>query len=502
MTRHEIQAYRTFVTGLLASLTLSGCLMNDSAESTDPADPGSNDTNRAPSIAGSPPRVIRVGVAYSFTPQATDPDADTLTFSIANRPNWLTFDSTDGSVAGVPLLGNEGTYNDIEISVSDGEMSANLQAFSITVEPNTAPNMPPEISGTPPSSVNAGGNYSFMPAASDPDGDALTFGIQNLPAWASFNDQSGRLSGTPQAGDVGAYANIAITVTDGLTTASLPAFTITVIAGNSTPTISGTPSGSIVAGNAYSFVPTASDPNGDTITFSVQNLPGWAAFDPATGELSGTPQMGDVGGYAGIVISASDGALSASLPAFTIDVIASNSAPQISGSPATAVNVGQNYAFTPTASDADGDTLNFSIQNRPAWAQFDTATGALTGTPAAGDAGSYANIAISVSDGNLSASLPAFSITVNQIALGSATLTWTPPTQNTDGTPLTDLAGYRIYYGTSPGNYPNTAAVNNPGVASFVVDGLAPGTWYFVSTTINGAGIESAYSNVATKTVN
>ena len=502
MTRYEIQGCRAVVTGLLASLTLSGCLMNDSSDSADADPPAGDDTNSAPSIAGSPPRIIKVGVSYSLTPQAADPDDDSLTFSIANRPGWLTFDSADGSITGVPLLGAEGTYNDIEISVSDGQLSTSLQAFSITVEPSTAPNMPPEISGTPPSSVIVGQSYSFTPSASDPDGDALTFGVQNLPAWASFNDQTGRLFGTPQAGDVGAYANIAITVTDGQTTSSLPAFTIGVIAANATPSISGTPANAVVAGNTYSFVPTASDPNGDPLTFSVQNLPGWAAFDSATGEVSGTPQVADIGAYNGITLSVSDGTLSASLPAFTINVVATNSAPQISGTPATAVNVGQNYAFTPTASDPDGNNLTFSIQNRPSWAQFDTATGTLSGVPSAGDAGNYTGISISVSDGDLSASLPNFSIMVNQIALGSATLTWTPPTQNTDGSPLTDLAGYRIYYGTSPGNYSNTAAVSNPGVASFVVDGLTQGTWYFVTTSINTSGIESAYSNEATKTVN
>ena len=183
--------------------------------------------------------------------------------------------------------------------------------------------------------------------------------------------------------------------------------------------------------------------------------------------------MADVGNYTGIVIRVSDGTFDASLPAFSIDVTGANSAPQISGTPATSVNVGQSYSFTPTATDADGDNLSFSVQNAPGWAQFDSATGTLSGTPGAGTAGTTPNIVITVSDGSLSASLPAFSITVNQVAMGSATLTWTAPTQNTDGSPLTDLAGYRIRYGTSPGNYSNTESINNPGVTSFVINNLA-----------------------------
>ena len=109
---------------------------------------------------------------------------------------------------------------------------------------------------------------------------------------------------------------------------------------------------------------------------------------------------------------------------------------KISGTPPTSVNVGSAYNFVPTASGASGATLTFSIQNKPAWASFNSGNGALTGTPSASSAGTYSNIVISVSDGTNSASLPAFSITVNQVSNGTATLNWTAVTQNTNGTPL------------------------------------------------------------------
>ncbi len=67
---------------------------------------------------------------------------------------------------------------------------------------------------------------------------------------------------------------------------------------------------------------------------------------------------------------------------------------------------------------------------------------------------SYPNIRISVSDGQLTTNLGDFTINVVATSPGTATLSWTPPTQNTDGSPLTDLAGYRVYWGTSSGNYP------------------------------------------------
>src|SRR5690606_18051920 len=122
---------------------------------------------------------------------------------------------------------------------------------------------------------------------SDADGDKLTFSISNRPSWASFDSATGRLSGTPGAADVRTYSNIVISVSDGEASAALPGFSIVVQAVNSPPTISGTPATSVEEGSAYSFTPTASDPDGDALTFTIQNRPAWAAFDPATGRLSG-----------------------------------------------------------------------------------------------------------------------------------------------------------------------------------------------------------------------
>jgi hypothetical protein len=89
-------------------------------------------------------------------------------------------------------------------------------------------NTAPVISGTPGGSVEAGSEYVFQPTASDDDDNLLAFSIANKPAWASFNDTSGRLSGTPAEADVELYEDIRISVTDGLDTASLPAFSIQV----------------------------------------------------------------------------------------------------------------------------------------------------------------------------------------------------------------------------------------------------------------------------------
>jgi hypothetical protein len=291
--------------------------------------------------------------------------------------------------------------------------------------------------------------------------------------------------------------------TSGNPTSATPAATS---AQNTTPpTISGTAPATAVVGNAYSFTPATSDAEGGALSFTIKNMPVWGRFNAATGELTGTPTAAEVGSYPGIVITVSDGIASADLTAFTITVTAtpgaSATAPGISGSPLTSVLVGAGYAFTPSATNPGGSPLTFSIENKPSWAAFNTSTGELSGTATAGDVGSTPGIIISVSDGTETASLPAFAIAVVQATNSTATLSWTPPTQNTDGTPLVNLAGYRIYYGTSASNLTTVIQISNPGIATHVVTNLTPATWYFSVKAYTASNTESSFSATVSKTI-
>jgi Putative Ig domain len=277
-------------------------------------------------------------------------------------------------------------------------------------------------------------------------------------------------------------------------------------AASTTLVIGGTPAPSVALPNFYSFQPTAKDSVVSRLKFNIYNKPPWAQFDGSTGRLSGRPARSDVGTYRNITIRLTDWYGYTTLPAFSITVAPPvsrqvpspppNTLPTISGSPATAAGVGKAYSFTPTASDANKDSLRFSIQNKPDWAKFSTATGALSGTPAAADVGTYAKITISVTDGKASVALAAFAVVVTQISTGNASLDWTPPTQNADGSALTNLAGYTVHYGTSRTSLTQTIKVTNPGLTSYVIDNLSPGTWYFAVSSYNAAGTESAVSGV------
>lgn len=99
---------------------------------------------------------------------------------------------------------------------------------------------------------------------------------------------------------------------------------------NSAPIISGTPNGSAYVGHAYTFGPSASDTDGDTLTFGIQYQPAWTTFDTATGVLTGTASVSDVGTYSGIVITVSDGSDSTGLAPFQITV-SNNPLPAVQG---------------------------------------------------------------------------------------------------------------------------------------------------------------------------
>jgi NedA-like, galactose-binding domain/Putative Ig domain len=548
----------------------------------------SRHSNVTPVISGTSPTSVVAGNRYDFRPSATDANGDRLTFYISNQPAWASFSSRTGELSGTPTSDSVGVYGNIVISVSDRRSSASLPPFDIQVVAVSAgagdgastsdgtsgtstssggtgsggtpvSNTAPVISGTPDTSVVANSAYSFQPTATDADGDMLTFSITNKPSWASFSSSTGKLNGTPATG--GSSGNIVISVSDGQASTSLPAFSIQVLPSPRSDLALGMPVvvssvenagllgiyavdgdgssrwsseftdaqwiyvdlGAIytidqvvlnwetaygkgyevqVSADARSWVTVYTESDGNGSIDEVDFAPASARYVRVLGVLRGT-----VWGYSlwEIEVYGSGGGSTTgglTTGSGTTNLV-SNTAPVISGTPDTSVVANSAYSFQPTATDADGDTLTFSITNKPSWASFSSSTGKLNGTPAT--SGSSGNIVISVSDGQASTSLPAFSITVQAavVQTGSMSLQWTAPVTRSDGTPLSlsDIDGYRIYYGASAGNYPNRIDVADSTAQSVTVTDMPVGTQYVVMTTYDVNGLESAYSSMVTKNV-
>ena len=304
---------------------------------------------------------------------------------------------------------------------------------------------------------------------------------------------------------------------------SVPVQSTGASATNAAPVVAGTPATEIPAGFPYVFKPTVSDPEGDAVTLQVQGAPRWATFESSTGELRGTPTDADVGDVTGIVIKASDGKATTTFGPFSVKVkrpttptgTAGSRPPTIGGTPPTTVAAGSGYSFQAVGADPDGDRLTYGATNLPSWLGINTANGILSGTPSAAQVGVYPNITISVTDGNSSATLAAFTITVtaptvvsttpasttSTTGTGTATLVWQRPVQNTDGSVLQDLSGYIIKYGTDPAALSQTITLTDPDATGFTLQNLGRGTWYFTVAALTRAGLESDLSPLVSKTI-
>lgn len=255
-----------------------------------------------------------------------------------------------------------------------------------------------------------------------------------------------------------------------------------------------------------------------TATFKVYNKPSWATFSSSTGRLSGTPSS--AGTYKWVQIAVSDGQSTSWLPSYTLTVSTSSTSSgggggggggtttgstlSISGTPSTTAAVGSAYSFQPKATVPSGTTATFHVYNKPSWATFNSATGQLSGTPTASNVGTYRWVQISASDGGATSWLPSYTLTVSGASTsssGTVTVSWTPPTQNTNGTTLTNLAGYHLYYGTSQSSLSNVVNITNPGLATYVVSNLSAATWYFAMSSVNSSGVEGPRSAVVSHSI-
>ncbi|MDW7691520.1 Ig-like domain-containing protein [Flammeovirgaceae bacterium SG7u.111] len=381
--------------------------------------------NDAPTISGTPPSSIGIGFDYIFEPSYTDIDlavdpGEVLTFSLTNKPGWLTVNTTTGKLTGSPAPADEGTESAIILTVTDDDgLSASIGPFDIEVF-EVLTNEAPIFSNAPNASysINEDTGFSFDADATDDDGDELFYYISsnNKPDWLTINTNSGEFSGTPDNDDVGSYTGIVISVTDNKSApVSLAPFDIEVVNINDAPQIlANNPISAVNEKSYYEFIPNVEDVDiihGDKLTYSIEDTTGlgsWLIFDPNTGKISGTPDYDDAGFFSGITIKVTDkdGPIKKTVVVFDLTVINVNRLPEFTTppSPATSVVEGNPYLFEPIATDEDTvvAALKYIIANQPSWANFDTNTGKLSGIPTDGDADTYSDITISVTD-NISA---------------------------------------------------------------------------------------------------
>jgi len=272
--------------------------------------------NQAPIIYSIPITTATVGLLYTYDVNATDPDGDTLTYSLTAKPSGMAINPTNGLIWWVPTSAQSGN-NLVTVNVSDRALS-DTQSFIIKVsEPSVPPvNQAPIIYSDPVTVATVGIGYVYDVNAFDPEGDVLTYSLITKPGGMTISPSTGKITWTPTT--TGSYG-VTVNAFDGKLSGS-QRFTIVVSKPpvvNHTPTITSDPFTTAILGVKYIYDVNATDPDGDVLTYSILTTkPDNMTIDSSTGVISWMPNA--KGDYA-IVVEVSDGVLS-DTQSFTIKV--------------------------------------------------------------------------------------------------------------------------------------------------------------------------------------
>ncbi len=464
-----------------------------------------NNVNQLPVVDAIADQTVNEGDLLTFTATATD--ADTLS-SIAG---W----AVSGNVAGASI-DNAGVYSFTPsptqggnvftetLTATDDRGGTGNTSFQITVNDV---NHAPAVAAIADQTVGENALLTVTPSGSDPDGDVLTWSGSSLPSGSAVDANTGVFTWTPAFGDAGNYAGVTLTATDPGTLSASASFAITVTHTNRAPVVDAIANQTVAEGALLTVNPSASDADGDAISWGGSNLPSGAAVDGTSGAFTWTPDFSQAGNYSAVTLTASDGTDTGSA-SFDITVTDTGRAPVVD--PIANQTVAENdlLAFTATATDPDGDAFTWSGVNFPSGAAIDANSGAFTWTPGFDQAGTYSNVQVVATDAGLAAGSTSFGITVTNVnrapsiaSIADQTtgegvlLTVTPSASDPDG----DVLAY------SGSALPSGASVNaSTGVLSWTPSFADAGNYAGVTITAddNNGGTASASFAITVTNVN
>ncbi|MDM9385689.1 CARDB domain-containing protein [Chlorogloeopsis sp. ULAP01] len=386
-----------------------------------------NDPPKLPLIGD---KVAVVGEQLQFLIQASDRNQDNLTFNLNGLPVGATLTPT--GIYGQALLQWTPTAADINTypvttTVTDSgngnqeEILSSQQQFNLVVRTsNTTPVLAPITN----SSVAEGQTLTLQLAATDADGDILTYTANNLPTGAVLDPVQGILTWKPNFTSGGTYNNITLTASDGNRSSS-QTFSINVTNTNIAPVLAPLPVQTGKENSIIEFTLAAGDIDTDSLIYSaVSSLPTGATLDPRSGKFSWKPNYEQAGEYV-LTFAATDPFAARDTRDVTLRVANVNRTPTLTVSD-RAVALGNNLSFNLVATDPDfNTTLTYSVDNLPEGATLDATTGQFSWSPSPGQVGDY-SVTFAVSDNEA---------TVTQTSLIQVALAPEPPTVTVDLTP-------------------------------------------------------------------
>ncbi len=413
--------------------------------------------NSAPTLAAIGDKSVDELQTLAFNTPATDPDADTLTWSLSGTlPAGASINSSTGAFSWTPSESQGPGSYPITINVSDGSVT-DSEAITITV---AEVNALPVLGSIGDKSIAENSPLSFTILASDSDLplNTLTYSASNLPVGANFNAATRTFTWTPTYTDAGTYSAVHFEVSDGIATSSED-ITLTVTNTNRPPILDLIGNQSVAENILLSFGVSGSDPDGDSLIFAATNLPAGATFDDINKLFSWTPSFSQSGNYS-VTFSVFDGDLY-DTEVVPINVGNVNQTPSLSSIGDQSVNELQTLSFTASASDADSDTLIWSLTGAPVGASIDSSTGAFTWTPTEAQGPGVYNVTFNVADATTTDS-EIVAITVLEVNLAPVAVNDTANTS--EDTPVTITAATLLANDTDtdlPANTLSVAAVGN-----------------------------------------
>jgi uncharacterized protein (TIGR03382 family) len=345
--------------------------------------------NRPPVLLSAPPTSAVEKQVFSYTVAASDPDGDSLNYTLKSGPPGATIDPNTGQLNWTPGTADAGKSFTFEVVVCDNRTPPQCatQKWTVTV---INVNDPPNITTSPGTAATEDQPYGYKPQASDSDtGDTQFWRFKKAPPGATIDPTTGEIKWTPGDSEAGKNVDFEIEVCDRAGTCDSQAWKVNVKNVNDKPAITSAPVTTATEKQPYNYKPTATDPDpNDTQSWKLTKAPPGATIDPNTGEIKWTPGTSDGGKDVDFEVEVCDKSGTCTKQSWKVAVNNVNDPPTITSSAPTTAKERQAYNYKPTATDPDaGDQgkLTWKFTNAPKGATIDPNTGEIKWTPDADD---------------------------------------------------------------------------------------------------------------------
>jgi len=321
------------------------------------------EVNTPPEITSEPVLTGSLLQNYQYQVVAFDVDGDKLRYRLLNAPAAMLIDQESGLIRWLPGFTQEG--GQVVVEVNDGRGGSTEQSYYVST--TGVVNYGPEIVSTPTFTGYVGEQYNYDVEAIDPEGDAIEFFMaRSLPGLA-IDSNTGLITWLPTATDIG-LKELEVGVADEHGSQTKQYFMLNVlerVSENHSPVITSVPNGAVYADKPFSYQVTATDADGDELSYSVTSEESTILIDH-TGLLTWVPDSALIGSSIDVNIFVDDSHGGIASQKLTLPVNGNtNHPPIITSTPNTSVTTGDNYDYVLTATDADGDAFTFELIENP-----------------------------------------------------------------------------------------------------------------------------------------